>query len=90
MDKEKMTEVKPEQSFAVIYLPNNAVELTLTAKVFMDGEIHELERTLEMDDIKAAFRRAEKGYIDDDDIFILNERGLHSLEKFKEVYNAGF
>ena len=65
---------------AMVELPENAVEVQLGIKVFHEGELITVGRTLSMDDIRTAFRKADDGYIDDDDEFVITEKGLQWLE----------
>ena len=69
---------------AMVELPENAVEVQLRIKVFHEGELITVGRTLSMDDIRTAFRKADEGYIDDDDEFVITEKGLQWLEDHRD------
>ena len=66
---------------AMVQLPENAVEIEINAKVFKDGTLLDVSKTLSMEDIREAFRKADDGYIDDDDVFTVTEKGLQWLEE---------
>lgn len=65
---------------AMICLPENAVDIEIRANVYHDGEIVNVSKLLSMEDIRIAFQKADDGYIDDDDRFVLMEKGLQWLE----------
>lgn len=65
---------------AMVEMPENAVEVTLNAKVFYDGELITVHKVLDMNDIRTAFKKADDGYIDDEDRFCLTEKGIQWLE----------
>lgn len=69
---------------AMLEVPNNAVEARMLIKVFQDGELIEVSRTLDMDEIREAFRKADDGYIDDDDRFVLTDKGIAWLEEHNQ------
>lgn len=65
---------------AMIYLPENSVEVTVIAKVFENGELQTVSMTYDMQKIREMFRKADDGYIDDDDVFVLTEKGKAFFE----------
>jgi hypothetical protein len=72
---------------AMINLPENTVELTVTAKVFEDGELRTVSLTYGMSQVREMFEKADKGYIDDDDRFMITEKGLAWLEELENERN---
>ena len=73
MDDEKDIELSEKR--AMVYLPENAVEININAKVYDNKELIDVLRTLNMQDIKRAFDLAEENYIEDDDVFELTDCG---------------
>lgn len=69
---------------AMIYLPEDAVEVRVEAKVYHDGELITAQKILTMGDLREAFRKADEGYIDDDDRFVLTEKGEKWLEEIEK------
>lgn len=69
---------------AMIYLPEDAVEVRVEAKVYHDGELITAQQILTMGDLREAFRKADEGYIDDDDRFVLTEKGEKWLEEIEK------
>ena len=57
---EKENKLKPgeivdlETVPAVVWLPEESVEATITVKVYADGELHEVETKMNMKDLKSA------------------------------------
>ena len=81
-DDEIMLGVMPEEDTvelmehrAMICLPEDSVEVEINAKVFHDGEIVSVTKKMTMSDLRTAFKKADDGYIDDDDRFVLTEKG---------------
>lgn len=66
---------------AMIYLPENTVEVTVAEKVYADGKLQEVSQTYDMQEIREMFRKADDGYIDDDDRFVITDKGLAWLEE---------
>ena len=69
---------------AMIELPENAVEVTVNAKVYHDGKLISVGRTMDMEEIRTAFRKADDGYIDDNDRFEITEKGKAWLDELKK------
>lgn len=78
-DEEEMIELQEHR--AIVTLPENSVSVEIQAKVYQDGELVNVSKTLSMEDIRTAFRKADDGYIDEDDRFVITEKGLEWLEE---------
>ena len=74
-------EIELTEHRAMIYLPENSVEVTIEASIFEDGEVHVVSKKMNMEALRDAFQRADDGYIDEDDRFVLTDRGLKFLEE---------
>ena len=82
-------EVKNEISLlehrAILFgFPEHAVEIEIQAKVFENGELLNVTRKMDMDEIREAFRKADDGYIDDDDRFVITDKGIAYLEEHNQ------
>lgn len=66
---------------AVLGLPSNAVEVEINAKVFHDGALIDVTKIMTLDDLRTAFRKADDGYIDEDDRFVITQKGLDWIEE---------
>lgn len=89
MNEEKNRAIELESAWAVIDLPENVVNVELKADIYMDGEIKTVCRTLDMRDLKEAFRRGES-YFDGDETYHVTDKGLEYFEnllKAKEKLN---
>ena len=84
--------IELEQVYAVVSIPTTTCELTLHAKVFLsDGELHEVEAVMDFDEVRNAIKEAEEaGYIPDDAVFCLTEKGRAYAEELarKEIDDA--
>lgn len=78
-----MAEIELTQDHAVISLPVDAVEAVLTVKVYHNGEIITVQQEMSLTDIRTAFKKAEDGYIDGDDRFVLTDKGLEWLRQME-------
>lgn len=70
-----------EHRAIILGFPEHAVEVRIEAKVFENGEILNVSKTMNMDEIREAFRKADDGYVDEDDRFVLTDAGAEYLEK---------
>ena len=73
-------EIYLEENYIVLYLPTETVEVEIVAKVYHDGEIHRVTKTMNIQEVREAFKEAEEGYIPLDATFTLTEKGLRYLE----------
>lgn len=62
---------------SMLYIPEKAVEITLTAKVYHNGELISFSKTLDLQEIRRAIADAENNYFEDDDVFCLTEKGAN-------------
>ena len=53
-----MDEIELNEKWAVIGLPEDTVEVEITAKVYMNGEIVKVGKTLNMKELREAFQEA--------------------------------
>lgn len=73
---------------AMIEIPENSVEVQMIISVYVDGEIKKVSATLDQKMIRESFRKADDGYIDEDDRFVLTEKGLRYLEELERERNS--
>lgn len=76
---EEMIEL--EEHRAIMCLPANAVAVQVNVKVYEDGEIIDVGASYSLSEIREMFRKADEGYIDDDDTFVITEKGKAWLEE---------
>lgn len=81
-DEKKMIELMEHR--AMICLPEDAVRIAVNCEVYHDGEIISVTKTLDMKEIREAFRKADDGYIDDEDTFTLTEAGKAYLDEHRK------
>lgn len=77
-DKENFIDLYEVRS--MLYIPQNAIELKMNIKVFEDSKMIKVTKTLNLQEIQEAIKKAEEGYIDEDDKFVLTEKGRCMLE----------
>ena len=71
---ESKESVDIEIEHAMLDIPAHAVEIALSAKVYMDGELKTVQTTYGFDKIREAIKEAED-YIAPDDLFALTDEG---------------
>lgn len=67
--------IELEDEFIVLAIPKDTVEVTISAKVYHDGELLEVRRTMMPHEVREAFKEAETGYIPSDAVFSLTPLG---------------
>lgn len=78
---DKDNEIELESDRAIVYFPHNAIEVEIVAKVYVGGDtIQTVSLKMDMDDVKEAVRKAAEGYIDEDDTFVVTDKGRAYLE----------
>ena len=63
--------IELNESYAVLSLPTETVEIELTAHVYHDGKIITVEREYLMEEVREAFKSAEEDYFAPVDIWSL-------------------
>ena len=72
--------VELEDDFIVLAVPKDTVEVTISAKVYHNGKLQDVHRTMPPQEVREAFQEAKHGYIPSDAIFTLTPLG----EKYAE------
>lgn len=70
-----------EENYIVLSLPTETVEIEIIAKVYHDGELINVKKTLSIQEVRDGFKEAEEGYIPLDAEFQVTEKGLEYLEE---------
>ena len=71
-----------DDDFIVLRIPKNTVELRMLLQVYVDHTLIPVTKDMDMFEIREAFKKAEDGYIDEDDEFVLSDEAkayLNSL-----------
>ena len=68
-------QIELTEDFIVLAIPEETVEVTIKAKVFHDGELVEVGRTLGLTEVRDAFKEAQENYIPGDALFALTPLG---------------
>jgi len=83
----KAREVELSEEFIVLAIPATTVEVTISAKVWCDGEVVEVKRTMPFDEVRGAIKEAQEGYIPSDAIFVLNKNAASGkIEQLVQTY----
>lgn len=82
--EESPGEVMLDRHRAMVELPENAVEVEMKCKVYHDGELISVSKVMDLSGLREAFRKADDGYIDEDDRFELTDKGRELLKEMME------
>lgn len=88
-EPKKGEEITLESEYAVVQFPVNAVEVTISAKVYLNGKIHTVKQVMSMQDVKAAVQEAEDNYIPPDAVFTLTPEGERYAQTLMEEDSCG-
>ena len=86
--KKEKEYIEVNESRAMVYLPDDAYEIYIEASFVIDGKIRNAYKTLSRSEIEKAFRDAEENYIEDDDRFVLTEKGKELLGLLGQIEEA--
>ena len=78
-----MNEVNIPTEYAVVELPRAALEVTITAKIYLDGEVKDVQTVLDFDDVRKAISEGAD-YIQLDATFCLTDEGRAHAEQLIE------
>jgi len=85
MDEKEYIDLEDE--FIVLAIPSNTVEVDIVAKIWNDGVVMTVQRTLPFQEVRAAFEEAREGYTPSNAIFVLNKDfGKSKLERLLAKY----
>lgn len=91
MDDDKEV-VELTNRYAIVEIPENCVELTLQCKVYLDGRLQTVMRTMSLKEIREAFDEyndaEECGYIPPNALFALTEEGKEYVEDLMRKRNG--
>jgi len=87
---EENKEIELTEKRAMVYLPENSVEISVACKVYENGELVEVQKVLKLSEIQASFMDAEENYIGPDDKFQITEEGLKWLDEHKKSFGFDF
>ena len=85
MEEKEKEYVEVMEHRALIYLPENAVAVTMMCEIYDEEkkEIVKCSKTMSISEIRDAFTRADEGYVDDDDVYVLTEEGQKAYDQLK-------
>lgn len=79
-------EIIVDEARAMIYIPVNAVEAELNFQIYDNGQLLNITKKMNMQEIIEAISDAKNNYIGDEDYFIItktSQKYLNELEKGK-------
>lgn len=80
MGKKKVEEMNLDEQGVILWIPENAVEVTLKCKILMDGKLVRVERTLDNREIVEAHQEWEDNCV----TYTLTEKGLKYLKECRK------
>ena len=86
MGKTETVELELEQEFIVLAVPRDSVEIEISAKVYKDGELLDVARTMPLNEVREAIQEAKDCYIPSDAIFTLTDLGKEYAEELIKRY----
>lgn len=89
-EKNKENGIELKEGYMVLAVPTTAMEITITAKVWANGEVVEVQKTMPFEEIREAFKEADECYIPSNAIFTLSDIGRERLERMKAEQLAKF
>lgn len=89
-EEQKENEIALNEQFMVLAVPERALEVVITAKVWNNGEVIEVSKTMSYEEVRAAFADADRNYIPEDAIFTLTDIGKEELARLKAEQLAKF
>lgn len=78
-----------DSDFIVIAVPSDSVEIELTATVYLDGKLRRVSRKMDFQEVRAAIKEANDGYIPHDALFTLVPHGEDKIKELVRRYMEG-
>ena len=73
--------IRLDEDFIVLTIPKNTIELRMLLQVYVDHTLVPVTKDMDMFEIREAFKKAEDGYIDEDDEFVLSDEAKAYLDR---------
>jgi hypothetical protein len=77
-------EIVVDEARAMIYIPVNAVEAELSFQIYDNGQLRNVAKKMNMQEIVEAISDAKNNYIGEDDLFVLTDVGQKYLEELEK------
>ena len=74
------------EDFIVLAIPDDTVEVDITAKIYVDHELHEVTKHMDFPEVRAAIREARQGYIPSEALFSLRKTGQEKIKELLDRY----
>ena len=68
---------------AIIQIPEDTIEFRITCRIYRDGQIMEVTKSLNMSETREALRNAEQYYCDPEERYALTDKGRAMLEELQ-------
>ena len=75
-----------DEEFIVLAVPADSVEVEITAKVYVKGELCSVSRNMDFPEVRAAMREARSGYMPSDALFVLRRTGEDKVRELLSRY----
>ena len=79
----KNDQIELSEARAMVYIPENAIEIEINATIYEDGKLVKVGKTMGLKEIQKAFKDAEDNYSEDSDEFVITEKGKEYLNSLK-------
>lgn len=73
-----------DEAFIVLGIPDDTLEIDITAKVYIDHEMMEVTKHMDFSEVRAAIREASEGYIPSDQLFMLAPTRQEKIQQLVE------
>lgn len=80
--------IELDQSFIALMIPEDTVELDITARIYQDHKLTEVARHMDFPEVRAAIRDGERNYLPDDALFVLAPTRREKMAELLEKYAA--
>ena len=80
--------VELDQAFIVLMVPEDTVELDITARIYQDHKLTEVTRHMDFPEVRDAIRDGERNYLPEDAMFVLAPTRREKMAALLEKYAA--
>lgn len=80
--------VNLSEEFIVLAIPSSTIEVEIKAKVWHEGKVLDVSKTMSVEEVREAIKEAQNGYIPSDAVFTLTDLGREELEQLRARYSG--
>lgn len=82
-------EIELTSEYIVLAIPASTCEVEINAKIYHNGVVRTVSKTMDFEEVRSAIKEAQEAYIPGDAVFSITPLGEATLRELNERYRDG-